>query len=135
MDGLAEPTNPGLGTYGYVICRDSKKLKSGHGFVGQKVTNNVAEYAALIEALLFLKSAGLDESIVVKSDSKLLVNQMLGKWKTKKGQYLENYGRAKQLAGQMKSINFKWIPREENEEADRLSRLAYYERTGGLKHP
>jgi ribonuclease HI len=134
IDGLSEPTNPGIGTFGYVIYRDKEKLKSGHGLVGEKVTNNVAEYAALIEALRFLKSAGLDEAIVVKSDSRLLVNQMLGKWKTKRGQYLENYLRAKELAGQIKSINFRWIPREQNEEADILSRIAYYEHARNVKH-
>ncbi len=50
-DGLAEPRNPGIGTYGFVVYRDGRELKRGHGFDGDPVSNNHSEYAGLIEAL------------------------------------------------------------------------------------
>ena len=125
VDGLAEP-NPGTGTYGFVVYKDGKKLNEGHGPAGEKVTNNYAEYVALIHALgsiLWLS----EEQVTVKSDSKLLVNQMKEVWKQKKGVYLVKQREAKDLAKKFKSLKFVWIPREENTEADERSRVAYSE--------
>lgn len=128
-DGLAEPTNPGIGTYGFVIYRDGRKIDEGYDLVGNNVTNNYAEYEGLIRALMRLLShAG--EEVVVKSDSRLLVNQMTGKWTIKKGQYVEKYAEARKLAEKFGSLKFEWIPREKNVEADTLSRLAYATRSG-----
>jgi ribonuclease HI len=124
-DGLAEP-NPGLGTYGYAIYKDGQRVAARHGFVGESVTNNYAEYESLVRALREArKFAG--EEILVRSDSKLLVNQMGGEWKVRKGGYVERYAEAKELAGQFRSLRFEWIPREENTEADELSRVGYAE--------
>jgi ribonuclease HI len=133
-DGLAEPTNPGIGTYGYVVYRDGEALKRGHGFDGDPVTNNHAEYAGLVEALNFVKPFA-DEEIVVKSDSKMLANQMAGEWKvTKKafksnaeGSYVPKYLEAVEVAKGFPRLTFVWIPREQNSEADELSRVAYRE--------
>jgi ribonuclease HI len=133
-DGLAEPSNPGIGTYGYAVYRDGKEVKSGHGFDGDPVSNNHAEYAGLIEALKFVTDFA-DEEIVIKSDSKMLVNQMSGEWKvTKKafknaaeGTYVEKYLEAMEVAKVFRDLKFVWIPREENTEADALSRVAYQE--------
>ena len=94
------------------------------------MSNNVAEYAALCEALTFLVSKKLITiSTEVRSDSRLLVNQMNGNWKVRKGFYVKKCLEAKNLAGQFERITFKWIPREDNEEADALSREAYSEAT------
>ena len=133
-DGLAEPRNPGIGTYGYAIYRDGKEWKTGHGFDGEPVSNNHAEYAGLIEALRSVAEFA-DEEIVVKSDSKMLVNQMSGDWKVSKrafknpveGSYVEKYLTAKEVAKSFSRLRFVWIPREQNTEADALSRVAYHE--------
>jgi ribonuclease HI len=133
-DGLAEPRNPGIGTYGYVVYRDGRELKRGHGFDGEPVSNNHAEYAGLIEALRSV-AALADEEIMVKSDSKMMVNQMAGDWKVSKkafkstepGSYVEKYLEAKELSKGFTSLRFAWVPREENSEADQLSRVAYHE--------
>ena len=133
-DGLAEPRNPGIGTYGYAIYRDGRELKKAHGFDGDPVSNNHAEYAGLIEALKSVTDFE-DEEIVVKSDSKLLVNQMSGEWRVSKkafknpseGSYVEMLFRAKELARTFSRLRFVWVPREENVEADSLSRVAYHE--------
>jgi ribonuclease HI len=133
-DGLAQPGNPGIGTYGYTVYRDGRELKSGHGFDGEPVTNNHAEYAGLIEALRSVLEFS-DEEIVIKSDSKMLVNQMSGEWKVSKkayknpaeGSYVEMFLKAKEVAKGFSRLRLVWIPREENTEADALSRVAYHE--------
>ena len=133
-DGLAEPSNPGIGTYGFVVCRDGHQLKRGHGFDGDPVSNNHAEYAGLIAALRAVEGLA-DEEIVVKSDSKMLVNQMAGAWKVSKkalnngaeGTYVDKYLEAKEAARRFPRLTFEWIPRELNAEADELSRVAYRE--------
>jgi ribonuclease HI len=130
-DGLAEP-NPGLGTYGYVIYRDEKRTLARHGFDGDPVSNNHAEYAGLLAALRSVE-ANSDEEVVVRSDSKMLVNQMAGNWKvskkalnsTNEGSYVDKYLEAKQVARGFSRLSFEWIPREQNAEADELSRIAY----------
>ncbi len=122
-DGMAEP-NPGVGTFGFVVYRERERLKEESAVVGENVTNNYAEYEGLIHALRYL-ARYRGQKIVIRSDSKLLVNQMKGDWKVKKGQYLEKYHEAARLAQRFKSLEFEWIPRERNEEADRLSRIAY----------
>lgn len=132
-DGLAEP-NPGIGTYGYVILKDGARVSSRHGFSGQRVTNNYAEYDGLIHALAELSGNEGDE-IVVRSDSSLLVNQMAGAWKVGKkaynnpheGSYVEKFLEARELARKFAKLRFEWIPREQNMEADELSRVAYRE--------
>jgi ribonuclease HI len=133
-DGLAEPRNPGIGTYGFVVYRDGIEFRRGHGFDGDPVSNNHAEYAGLIAALRAVVGLA-GEEIVVKSDSKMLVNQMAGAWKvtkralnsTTEGTYVDKYLEAKEAARKFSKLTFEWIPRERNAEADELSRVAYRE--------
>jgi ribonuclease HI len=129
VDGLAEPTNPGIGTYGFAIYKDGVKIRKGCGFAGEPVTNNFAEYMGLVTALEEALSF-TNEEIIVKSDSKLLVNQMNGRWKIKKGLYIKKFMEAREIVQKFQSIRFLWIPREKNAEADGLSRVAYLEIVG-----
>jgi ribonuclease HI len=124
VDGLAEPSNPGTGTYGYVAYDGPKKVAEGSGLAGQGVTSNFAEYTALLEALKTLNSLGVKE-VVVKSDSQLLVGQMSKGWKVKGGMYVEKLKEVRDLAKEFNSVTFEWIPREQNSEADLLTRIAY----------
>ena len=130
IDGLCEPVNPGgIATYGYLIWDVDGSLiakKSGYVGTGPLMSNNVAEYAALCESLDLLLQRHLENAaILVKGDSKLVINQMGGNWKFHEGLYKENYLRAKQLASKFTQLSFKWVPREQNEEADQLTRDAY----------
>jgi ribonuclease HI len=125
IDGLAEPHNPGVGTYGFVIYRDGDRLAEGEGLAGQNVTNNFAEYTALVEALKKLEELGVTAGAVIRTDSKLLHGQMSGEWKVKGGGYVQKLKEAKDLLKGFSSVTFEWIPREENAEADLLSRVAY----------
>ena len=130
VDGLCEPVNPGgTATYGYVIRNDDGRdiaRKSGVVGKGPGMSNNVAEYAALCEALRYLIREKMTLlPVEIRSDSRLLVNQMKGEWKFHKGLYAQKYRDAKALATQFDRVKFRWIPREENKEADALSREAY----------
>jgi ribonuclease H / adenosylcobalamin/alpha-ribazole phosphatase len=127
-DGRAEP-NPGLGTFGYVVYEDGKRTYSDHGVAGRDVTNNYAEYFCLIKALEHLYPRR-DEAIKVVSDSTLLVNQMSGRWKFKRGGYGEMYTRARKLAREFGRLTFEWTPREKNTEADELTNIAFAEARG-----
>ncbi len=90
------------------------------------MSNNVAEYAALCEALRLLMGRGREnDSVEVRGDSKLVINQMAGNWKFRQGLYEEKYREAKNLASYFTKLTFKWVPREDNEEADALTRDAY----------
>jgi ribonuclease HI len=130
-DGRAEP-NPGMGTYGFVIYKDRKRIHAEHGLAGQDVTNNYAEYVCLIKALEYLEPHR-NEGITVFSDSALLVNQMKGKWRFKKGAYREKYLAAKELVTRFSKLKFLWIPREKNTEADELTNIAFAEAKGRSK--
>lgn len=131
IDGLVEPINPGgVATYGLVIYKNETKLLEKFGVIdkGPLMSNNLAEYYALYEALKFLIENKLNnEEIVVKSDSRLLVNQMNGLWKIKGGLYYPIYKKVSNILKDFLNIKFVWIPREQNTEADLLSRKAYEE--------
>jgi ribonuclease HI len=127
-DGLCEPINPGgTGCASYILKKNGKVVQQGSETLGtsKDMTNNVAEYSALIRALQAIGKLGLDkEKILLRSDSKLLVSQMKGEWKVKGARIMPLYATAKELAKRL-DINFQWVPREENVEADSLCRLAY----------
>lgn len=130
IDGLCEPVMPAsarTACLGFVIKQDGKTLSEGSEVIGtgESMTNNVAEYTALIRALERIRRLGLDnEKIVLMSDSQLVVGQIVWGWKIKKEHLLPLYSKAKILAAEM-DVTFKLIPREENEEAHNLCVLAY----------
>lgn len=128
IDGSCYPVNPrGTACIGYVIKKKGLTLAKGSKIIGkgQGMTNNVAEYNALIAVLEEIRKRALyTEEIIIKSDSKLLVNQMNGNWKVKSHLLYPLYREAKKRAYNY-NIKFKWIPREQNEEADEMSRIAF----------
>jgi ribonuclease HI len=130
IDGLSMPRNPGIGTFGFVIYDGSHKLVEGSGLAGRSVTSNYAEYTALVEALGRLKAMGLEGDVLIRSDSKLLVGQMSEGWKVKGGMYVGKLKEARDLMKEFGSVRFEWIPREQNQEADLLTRIAYEKHRG-----
>jgi len=130
IDGLCEPVNPGgTATFGYDIQDSDGTVlarKSGSVGKGPRMSNNVAEYAALCEALEYLlRERRAESDVEIRSDSTLVVNQMSGKWKSRNGLYTEKYLQALRLRDKFKHLRFRWVPRENNEEADALSIEAY----------
>jgi len=138
IDGLCEaayeggPQNPGgVATYGYRIIRDDGTLLAEDAGVigeGAAMTNIVAEYEALAQVLSYLVNMDMTKEVVeIRSDNKMLVKQMKGEWKVRRGAYVPYYEKVKPLASKFSRISYVWIRREFNEEADALTRRAYEE--------
>ena len=129
FDGACEPVNPGgIATFGVVVKdKDSTVLLKEHGLVGKGSTmsNNVAEYAGVLHILEYLSSRPPGR-VTIHGDSNLVINQLNGKWRVRKGLYLSIAMEAKELLAYLRwlgwQINFCWIPREQNEECDALSK-------------
>lgn len=125
FDGSCQPINPGgVGRAASVIKKDGVEIKTLSRVVGsgKGMTNNVAEYHGLKDALLFLKGDGcFKEKIQVFGDSMMVIEQMSDRWKIKTGAYKAVALETKKLVAEFKDIKFSWIPREENGIADRLA--------------
>ena len=141
FDGGCEPVNPGgVATYGYVIYEridtEEKRVKSSSGVACEPFsdcsTNNYAEYTALVEGLSYLSEI-YKGRVLVRGDSQLVVRQMNGIYSVRSPRIYPLYKKAMELKSSFPSIEFEWIPREMNEQADRLSKAAYYEYL--MKHP
>jgi ribonuclease HI len=132
FDGLCEPKNPsGVATYGVVVYCDDEKLIEKYGLACKpwswEASSNFAEYKGLVEGLKILQKKGLIKGVVIKGDSQLVIKQMKGEYKVKAKRLFTLYNDAKRIASYFKDLNFQWIPRELNKEADLLSRKAYYD--------
>jgi broad specificity phosphatase PhoE/ribonuclease HI len=86
-------------------------------------TNNVAEYRGLIAGLEEAAKLGATE-VEVRMDSKLVVEQMSGRWKVKHPDLKELIKQATAVASTFERISYVWIPRAENSHADRLANEA-----------
>ncbi|WP_187296366.1 ribonuclease HI family protein [Tepidibacter mesophilus] len=90
---------------------------------GGKGTNNTAEYKALIECMKDLIELGLiKEEINVYGDSDLIIKQVTGQWKCKKEHLRLLRDEAISLMDKFHDLNIKWVPRNENAMADKLSK-------------
>lgn len=116
--------NPGLSGAGAVVidAASGNILREISEAVGI-ATNNVAEYSALIFALEAASEIDPAAEIVVRMDSKLVVEQMSGRWKIKHPDMLSLGARVQQLISG-KNVEFVWIPREQNVLADALANKA-----------
>jgi ribonuclease HI len=125
FDGACEPKNPGgTASYGVIILNNGKEIHRETKIVckGNGASNNVAEYNGLINALRWLYARRLqDEEILCKGDSKLVVEQMSGRWGINKGIYVEWALKCKEALKYFTNIKLAWIPREQNI-ADAISR-------------
>jgi broad specificity phosphatase PhoE/ribonuclease HI len=117
--------NPGPAGYGAVI-RDpatGEVLREVSAAIGT-ATNNVAEYSGLIAALQAAVELAPGADVEARMDSKLVVEQMSGRWKIKNDGLRELAGEAKDAAGQLGRVNYTWVPRAHNAHADRLANEA-----------
>ncbi|MFC8449384.1 bifunctional RNase H/acid phosphatase [Kitasatospora sp. NPDC057223] len=116
--------NPGPAGYGALV-RDGDTgqiIAEAAEFIGH-ATNNVAEYKGLIAGLRAARELDPDAAVDVRMDSKLVVEQMSGRWKIKHPDMQPLAAEAKTILprGQVK---YTWIPRERNKDADRLANEA-----------
>ncbi|MBF6340123.1 bifunctional RNase H/acid phosphatase [Nocardia abscessus] len=122
--------NPGPAGYGAVVydADHVRVLAERREFLGI-ATNNVAEYRGMIAGLEAAAELGA-ESVVVRMDSKLVVEQMSGRWKIKHAALIPLADRARRIAAGFARVTYTWIPRAENSAADRLANEAMDEGTG-----
>ena len=116
--------NPGPAGYGAVV-RDAATgdvLAERAAGVGV-TTNNVAEYVGLIAGLQAALELGATD-VEVRLDSKLIVEQMSGRWQVKHPALQPLAGEAAALVRQLGRVRFKWVKRELNKHADRLANEA-----------
>ncbi|MFI1601044.1 bifunctional RNase H/acid phosphatase [Streptomyces griseofuscus] len=116
--------NPGPAGYGAVVCdaATGQTLLEAAEYIGV-ATNNVAEYRGLLAGLRAAHTLDPAATVHVRMDSKLVIEQMSGRWKIK-------HPSMKSLATQARGIfppdrvTYEWIPRAENKHADRLANEA-----------
>jgi ribonuclease HI len=131
FDGASEP-NPGPSGAAYVLFSPietdengdqiRKLVQEGFLFIPHG-TNNEAEYNGLILGLTKALELGIQE-IEVEGDSNLVVNQVQGLWKVKVSRLVPLQSKANKLLWKFKKWSVKHIYREENTDADRLSKEA-----------
>ena len=101
----------------------NKEYSKAITLVDQPMSCNVAEYQGLITGLQWLlQNKKENEQIFVFGDSKMVINQMFGYWRIKNGLYKEKGLQCQDLLTQFSDIHGYWIPREQNDEADCLSK-------------
>jgi ribonuclease HI len=113
--------NPGPSGAGVVLIVDGDTVVALSEDIGFG-TNNRAEYTALLEGLRAAKDQGVTD-LTVRSDSQLLVRQMLGEYKVKNKGLVGLRIEAEDLTRSFDRVRFEHIPRELNEEADALSKM------------
>lgn len=125
-DGSCEPFNPGgYACWGWVAYLGQEEISFEHGCLGygKGMTNNLAEYTAMVRALEWAKERG-EVGVTIYTDSQLVVKQVNKEWSCNAENLLPLCEKAQQLV-LILSAGIEWIPREKNTRADELSRLSY----------
>ncbi len=123
FDGSCKNNPGGSGGYGVVIKEDGRIIDELAGSLKARdgMTNNRAEYIALIIGLKYLKAHYPEHSIICRGDSKLVIYQMTGEYSVNSDNLFDLWKRASKVANVM-NVSFEWIERERNKRADELSR-------------
>ena len=113
--------NPGPAGAGVVIYDGTEKVAEVSQFLGDKQTNNWAEYEALVLGLEEAVRRGFSgRDIEIRMDSELIVKQMRGEYRIKEPSLKLQAQKAKTILVHFGSHTFTHIPRERNTDADRL---------------
>ncbi|WP_159062358.1 reverse transcriptase-like protein, partial [Streptomyces caniscabiei] len=116
--------NPGPAGYGSVVLDavTGETLVEAAEYIGV-ATNNVAEYRGLIAGLKAARELDPEASVRVRMDSKLVVEQMSGRWKIKHPDMKPLAAEAARVLPPGR-VTYEWMPREQNKHADRLANEA-----------
>ena len=116
--------NPGPAGYGAVVFDGDTRqvLAERSEFIGIQ-TNNVAEYRGLIAGLQAASELGAT-SVAVRMDSKLVIEQLSGRWQVKHPSMKPLAREASALLRRFETVTLDWMPRERNKHADRLANEA-----------
>lgn len=116
--------NPGRGYGSYRLQAPDGTTRVRRLDFGEDVTNNVAEYRTLISALedllTMIRNAGQDpahSSVEVLGDSRLVINQLDGRWRVRTPHLRPLHDRARALLDQFGSATLKWHRRGESVKA------------------
>jgi len=122
--------NPGKAAIGVVFCNEREQVIKKYGeYLGDNLTNNEAEYGAVIFALkkfkvLFGKKLAENSDVEIRADSEFLAKQMNGEYKILDEKIQKLFIEVWNLRLDFKLVKFKHIPREKNIQADRLANEA-----------
>ena len=111
--------NPGPAAFAYVLEAEDGTVLAAHGEAIGIATNNVAEYRALVAGLEQAVEVGVTDLEVI-SDSELMVKQMRGEYRVKNEALRELSQQASRLAGEVGSVSYRAVRREQNKRADKL---------------
>jgi ribonuclease HI len=109
--------NPGLSSAAFYL----PSLDVRVGIPLPDSTNNVAEYRGLVEALKYTYETFGPSEIEIRSDSKLMVEQMRGRYQVKSESLLNHWAEASTWAEQHLSVEYTHVPRAENKVADEIA--------------
>ncbi|GAA1451413.1 reverse transcriptase-like protein [Nesterenkonia lacusekhoensis] len=124
--------NPGIAGSGALVRDSSGRILATRATPLGRASNNVAEYTGLVDGLTLAREIDPSATVEVRMDSKLVVEQMSGRWKIK-------HEDMKRLAAQAAAIlpptqvTYTWIPRRENGDADALSNEAMDASAAGVQ--
>lgn len=130
--GSHEGSNAG---WGWVALADDGQIASGHGSLEPGTSNNVAEYRGIIEAMIWLDNdlnvGGLSTQFsrfLFRGDSKLVIEQMYGRWKVKSDNLVASHRVATAMLDDLRKcglpIELEWVARSYNSAADKLATAA-----------
>jgi broad specificity phosphatase PhoE/ribonuclease HI len=117
--------NPGPAGYGALV-RDAdtgRVLAERAASIG-RATNNVAEYGGLVAGLQAALDLDASADVEVRMDSKLVVEQMSGRWKVKHPDMQQLALQGQKIARRLGSVRYTWVPRAQNGAADALANSA-----------
>jgi probable phosphoglycerate mutase len=118
--------NPGPAGIGAVVTDPSASPPAVVATVSESIgtaTNNVAEYRALIAGVDAARRLGARE-VEVRADSKLVVEQLAGRWRVKQAHLRPLHAQALELLGAFDRFELRHVPREQNADADALANAA-----------
>lgn len=134
FDGACEPKNP-YGNMGFAaVLSNEKIIKVGFEPESPDNSSNVAEYSAFLLALDIIEEEIKNgvTNFELLGDSQLVVEQMAGRWQIKQGLYKMKALKARQRKAYIEQLGVKikvrWIPREQNELADKYSKSEFAKR-------
>lgn len=144
FDGACEPPKGGgIATWAFTIQGeglDHEEMGLAAPPFSPQSTNNVAEYTGAIKGLEFLTNKRYRGAVHLVGDSQLVIRQSTGEYRVKKEHLEPLHRRLKELERGFAKVQFVWVPREQNQRADELTKRALYEARRTLdrqpgKHP
>ena len=125
FDGSCLPKNPGgVAAYGWrILDKDNQEIATDNQEVcrGPEATNNLAEWAGVTNGLRFLKKNHWNGKLEIYGDSELVIKQLNGVYRVKKDTLIPYFKESIELLS-LWSWKASWIPREQNEHCDMLSK-------------